>query len=261
MSSERSIETMGESVEEAIAKGLTELGVGPGDVIVEVLEEPSRGVFGLGARQAKVRLQLLVAKLTPPTAPAITPKQPTTPPKVVQDADNFEVVDEFEPATGEEITYEDAMVGKSVLVELLDKMSIQAKVSIRKTEPEEQDEEEDVPWLLDVSGPDLNGLIGKRGETLSSLQYITRLITSRELQRRANIIVDIGGYKSKRAKMLSQLALRMADQAIQQKRMVTLEPMPPYERRIIHLALRDHSQVYTRSVGEGESRKVTIVPK
>jgi spoIIIJ-associated protein len=104
-------------------------------------------------------------------------------------------------------------------------------------------------------------LIGRRGETLTALQYITRLIASRELQRRANIVLDVEGYKSRREQMLRRLANRMADQAIQLGRTVSLEPMPPYERRIVHLALRDHPEVTTQSVGEGDRRKVTIIPR
>jgi spoIIIJ-associated protein len=92
------------------------------------------------------------------------------------------------------------------------------------------------------------------------LQYVTRLITSRELQRRANLIVDVGGYKLRRARMLRGLAQRMADQAVERGRTVALEPMPPHERRIIHLTLRERADVSTRSVGEGSGRKVTIIP-
>jgi spoIIIJ-associated protein len=107
----------------------------------------------------------------------------------------------------------------------------------------------------------LSPLIGRRGETLNALQYITRLIASRELQHRANIVVDAAGYKSRRMRMLRDLALRMADQATRTNRTVALEPMPPYERRIVHMALRSHPAVQTKSIGEGSSRKVTIIPK
>ncbi len=148
-----------------------------------------------------------------------------------------------------------------VLAELLDKMSIRADVIIRRAQSSGE-EGESAPWLLDVSGSgDLSVLIGRRGETLASLQYITRLITSRELQRRANIVVDVSGYKARRTSKLNELAKRMAEQAVRQQRTIALEPMPPYERRIIHLALRDHEAVMTRSIGEGQARKVTIVPK
>jgi spoIIIJ-associated protein len=247
MSAERFIESIGENVEEAIEKGLTELGVGPNDVIVEVLEEPSRGVFGLGARPAKVRLQVLVRR--PPTTPSVVYDEE-------QDDEETLLMTSAEVVEGK--ADEDAEVGKVVLQELLEKMSIRAKVTVKRTAGSEGD----APWLLDVSGSgDLNILIGRKGETLQALQYVTRLITSRELQRRANIIVDVDGYKSRRTSKLHELAIRMADQAVKQGRTVSLEPMPPYERRIIHMALRNHPDVFTKSIGEGEGRKITIVPK
>jgi len=249
MSAERFIESTGENVEEAIEKGLLELGVGPNDVIVEVLEEPSRGVFGLGARPAKVRLQVLVRR--PPAAPAVVYDEEP-------DEEEALLMESAEVAEG--AADEDAEVGKVVLQELLEKMSIRAKVTVKRAAGNQNDG--DAPWLLDVSGSsDLNALIGRKGETLQALQYVTRLITSRELQRRANIIVDVDGYKSRRTSKLHELAIRMADQAVKQGRTVSLEPMPPYERRIIHMALRNHPDVVTKSIGEGDGRKITIVPK
>lgn len=241
MSSERVIESTAETVEEAIAKGLTELGVGPTDVVVEVLEEPSRGVFGIGARPARVRLQLIARR-----APAAA---------YIHDEEDEEEL----PDSGEAITTdEDAEVGRVVLMEILEKLDIRARVEVRRADGTE----ENLPWLLNVvSSGDLNPLIGRRGETLAALQYITRLITSRELQRRANIVVDVDSYKARRTTKLHELAMRMADQAVAQKRTVSLEPMPPYERRIIHMALRNRDDVLTKSVGEGDARKVTIVPK
>lgn len=274
MSSERAIETTGETVEDAIAKGLAELGgVSPSDVIVEVLEEPSRGMFGLGARPARVRLKLFrnaaqpSSSFTPSTAaPAAAPKP--SPAQPVDDA-SYAEADENEGAafledlkeySDEKDMDEDARVSKVVLGELLEKMSILRTVIIvrRAVSPKEG---ENNPWLLDITGTDLSALIGRRGETLNALQYITRLISSRELQHRANIVVDAAGYKSRRSRMLHDLAVRMADQAVRTKRTVTLEPMPPYERRIVHMALRSHPDVHTKSIGEGSSRKVTIVPK
>ena len=260
MNSERSIEATGEDVEQAIANGLAELGVGPGDVIVEVLEEPSRGMFGLGARPARVRLQLLIAP-----QPAAAKPAPVEPAEVADDEDQDQDDDDdvFVDAPAE--VYEgpldeDAEVGRVVLAELLEKMSVRANVEVRRAQS--SGDGESAPWLLDVTGSgDLSMLIGRRGETLASLQYVTRLITSRELQRRANIVVDVGGYKARRTSKLHDLAQRMADQAVRQQRTVTLEPMPPYERRIIHLALRSRNDVTTQSVGEGQARKVTIVPK
>ena len=296
MEPRRSIETTGDSIQEAIDKGLAELGAAPHEVIVEVLEEPSRGVFGIGAHPARVRLQLLitrpVAPPTPPPAPAraATPpaqqQQPKRnrdddraprqqrPPRQQRNEPSHEAYMEGHeddslplPDTGEEIPEaeitEEVKVAREVLSELLTKMSVEGHIAVRRIEStrESERDRESAPWLLIVTGRDLNGLIGRRGETLASLQYITRLIASRQLQRRANVIIDVDGYKSRRSQMLRGLALRMADQALQQKRTIALEPMPPHERRIIHLTLREHTEVVTRSVGEGDGRKVTIVPK
>jgi spoIIIJ-associated protein len=300
MEPRRSIEATGESIQEAIDNGLAELGAAPHEVIVEVLEEPSRGVFGLGARLAKVRLQLLITRPSaPPPAPpkAASPEQskrredrprrerdnrprrdeqrqerPARPPKRDKPADeaymegheddSLPIPDSGEEVPETEIT-EEVKVARAVLSELLTKMSVEGHIAVRRVETtrEGDRDRESAPWLLNVTGRDLNNLIGRRGETLASLQYITRLIASRQLQRRANVIIDVDGYKSRRSQMLRGLALRMADQAIQQKRVISLEPMPPHERRIIHLTLREHEQVTTRSVGEGDGRKVTIVPK
>lgn len=246
MSSERFIEATGSSVEEAIDKGLEQLGVGPNDVIVEVLEEASRGVFGLNARPARVRLQLLVQR------PVSPPPQPVYVREIEDEGEEGDYPDGV-------TTDEDAEVARVVLGEILEKLSIRATVEVRRAASSEGEGE--APWLLNVTGSgDLNVLIGKRGETLASLQYLTRLITSRELQRRANIVVDVDGYKARRASKLQELAARMAEQAVREQRTISLEPMPPYERRIIHMALRDRSDVSTRSVGEGTARKITIVP-
>lgn len=248
------IEVTADTIEEAISKGLAELAVGPSQVIVEVLDEPSRGVFGIGARPARVRLQLLVSRPAAP-APASKPERRN---EVVDEGDFEEDMREFQEFAVGETTEEDAQVARDVLTELLGKMDVDATISVKRADPQQG---ETAPWLLDVSGPNMNVLIGRRGETLTALQYITRLIVSRRLQRRANIIVDVAGYKSRRSQQLRKLALRMADQAIEQRRTITLEPMPPHERRIVHVTLRNRHDVVTRSIGEGDSRKVTIVPK
>lgn len=276
MSSERSIETTGESVEEAINKGLAELGgVSPTDVIVEVLEEPTRGMFGLGARPARVRLQLFRSAAASSASGSVSEVQPPQnepslphPKHDAEEAFSAEVdedegvslLEDMQEITDDALLDEDVRVAKVVLAELLERMQIlRPEIIVRRAVKSHAGDSE--PWLLDITGPNLNSLIGRRGETLNALQYITRLISSRELQHRANIVVDAAGYKAKRSRMLHDLALRMADQASRTKRTVALEPMPPYERRIVHMALRTRSDVQTKSVGEGNSRKVTIVPR
>lgn len=248
-----SLEFTGETTDEAVATGLEELGLSTSDVIVEILEEPSRGVFGIGARKARVRLR-------------IKSQQSVTPPKrnvLLEDAvdeDEDEDESDYRPTLAKEISEptEDGAVAKEILTELLTRMDFKGfRIIVRRADVEEG---ENPPWILDIEGKDINNLIGRRGETLNALQYITRLIASRHLQRRANIIVDADGYKSKRSDRLEQLAVRMADQAVRQNRTVYLEPMPPNERRIIHMTLRSRTDVETKSLGDGETRKVTIIP-
>lgn len=247
------IEVTANSVEAAIDKGLAQLNARPGEVVVEVLEEPNTGLFGFGAREARVRLVL------------IGRRGGAKPEEYDEEYDEEGEHDDETPesaqpdALSDDELDEDALVGRQVLEELLEKMSIEARIDVQRAE--DDDEGEEPHWMLNISGDRVNRLIGRRGETLSSLQHIVRLICSRRLERRANIIVDAGGYKAGRSKRLRGLANRMAKQAVQQGRTITLEPMHPNERRIIHLSLRGRNDVMTRSVGEGRTRKVTIVPR
>ena len=242
------IEVTANSVDAAISKGLTELNASPGEVVIEVLEEPNTGLFGFGAREARVRLVLIGRRKT----------------KEMATYDDDEVDPDLEsspqtPSVADEDLDEDAIVGRQVLGEMLAKMRIDAHINVQRAEDDAEDE--DPHWMLNIEGQSINRLIGRRGETLSSLQHIVRLICSRRLERRANIIIDAGGYKTGRSNRLRGLAKRMAQQAVQQGRTITLEPMHPNERRIIHLTLRGREDVTTLSIGEGRARKVTIVPR
>jgi spoIIIJ-associated protein len=118
-----------------------------------------------------------------------------------------------------------------------------------------------VKAVLDVRGEDLGILIGRRGDTLANLQYIVNLIVSRRTKARAAFAVDVEGYRRRREEGLERLALRMAERVRRTGETVTLEPMPPSERRIVHLALAEDSSVVTSSMGEGEARKVSIAPR
>jgi spoIIIJ-associated protein len=148
---------------------------------------------------------------------------------------------------------------RKALQALLEKMRMRGRVTASWGEAADPDEER--PILLDVQGDDLGALIGHKGETLAALQTVTRLIVGKQLTQNVNVVVDVEGYKSRREQQLKQLARRMADQAVQRGRTLSFEPMPANERRIIHLALRDHPDVTTESVGEGHARKVTVAPK
>jgi len=235
------VEVTAPSIEEAIARGAAELGVAPEAVEVQVLDEGGKGMFGLGVRQPRVRLTLKAAR----------------PASIESDAEEY-----TPPAPSVELTEEDAealRVAEDTLHELLQRMGVEAVVRARWGEPTGPEAPRIV--LVDLHGSDLSILIGHRGETLSALQYITRLIVGKELHRPLPIVLDVEGYRARRERQLRQLAQRMALQAIERGRTMTLEPMPANERRIIHLELRDHAQVTTESIGEGDHRKVTIIPR
>lgn len=157
---------------------------------------------------------------------------------------------------------DDLKVAERIVTELLGKMKLPASVTAEMTPAVEAEDEEHSPVIaINVHGENLGNLIGRRGETLDNLQYITRLLAAKELGRYVNIAIDVEGYKSHREVVLKQLALNMAERVVTARKPVSLEPMPANERRIVHLALRNHPGVRTESVGVGERRKVTIVPK
>jgi spoIIIJ-associated protein len=233
-----SVEVTAPSIEEAIGRGAAELGVAPDAVDVQVLDEGGKGMFGLGLRQPRVRLTVKAAVSSEAREVRPTPR--------ISEAS--EVDDD-----------EALRVTIDTLDELLERMGVDAKVLARWGEPTGTEAPRNV--LVDLHGTDLSILIGHRGETLAALQYITRLIVGKELQHPLPIVLDVEGYRARREKQLRQLAQRMAQQAIERGRTMTLEPMPANERRIIHVELRDHAQVTTESIGEGDHRKVTIIPR
>jgi spoIIIJ-associated protein len=148
---------------------------------------------------------------------------------------------------------------RSTLQDLLEHMHVRAEVVAGYGQ---KDPEAEGPVIvLDVRGDDLDPLIGRHGETLTALQYITRLILSKQFSHNVDLVVDVQGHKQRREDQLRRMARRMAEQAAERQRVMPLEPMPANERRIIHLELRDHPDVTTESVGDGDRRKVTIVPK
>ena len=153
---------------------------------------------------------------------------------------------------------ETANTAKQILQELINKMRLRAHIAMRWSQATENEE---AALILDLQGDDLSVLIGRRGETLTALQYLLRLIINKRLNKVVNVILDVEGYKSRREEQLQKMALRLADQAVHQGRSLSLEPMPANERRIVHLALRNHPDVITQSIGTGDTRKVTIIPK
>lgn len=150
---------------------------------------------------------------------------------------------------------------KEILEKLLELMDLPATVA-----PSDEftvlDEEGNATSIgLNIEGEDLGILIGRRGQTMVSLQHIVRLIMAHNMQVKLPIVLDVEGYKQRRCEGLRAMAIRLAEQVRTRKMPFAMEPMPAFERRVIHLALADHPDVMTESTGVGESRKVVISPK
>lgn len=152
-------------------------------------------------------------------------------------------------------------VARSVLETLLELMEVPASVMPAATLLVEDEEEAADSINLEVTGEDLGILIGRRGLTLSCLQYVVRLIVGHQTENWLPLTIDVEGYKRRRYDALQALAWRMAEQVKTRKVPFALEPMLAYERRVIHLTLADHPDVTTQSSGEGETRKVVILPR
>ena len=148
-----------------------------------------------------------------------------------------------------------------VLKKLLTAMGVSASLEAHKQATTEAGDAPVAPVTFDIRGDDLGILIGRRGQTLASLQYMVRLIVSHQTKRETPIVIDVEGYKKRRYESLRALAQRLAEQVKAGKVPITLEPMPAYERRIVHLALADHPDVTTYSIGVGESRRVVIAAR
>lgn len=244
-----SIEVSARTVQEAIARGLAQLGLSREEAEIVVLREGSKGILGIGAEDAKVRIS---RKAPPPAVIQASQPAPITGPG-----------DEVISPSQEALTADRAaLVAQEVTRDLIRLMGINAGVAIRNAaslvgKPLDSDH----PIVIDIMGKDLGILIGRRGETLSALQLIVNLIVGRRIKEWARVVVDVEGYRSRREEALRNLALRMAERVRNTRVPFTLEAMPPHERRIIHLALKDNPYVTTQSFGEGEERRVTIFPR
>lgn len=256
--SRATLEIIAPTIEEAIEKGLNELNMRREDVDIEVLDEGSKGLFGFGNRQVRIRLTLKAA--SEEKAAKAQPERESAPAqkeaKAKTEASKSEALD---PDTEAELENMRA-IAQATVAELLEKMDVpRAKVESSVVYNEDDDSREP-GVLVEILGNDLSILIGKRAETLDALQYIARLIVGKEVGHGVNLTVDVEGYRARRERNLRQMARRMASQAVKTGRKQMLEPMTPAERRIIHIELRENEEVTTESVGEDPRRKITIIP-
>lgn len=288
----RKLDFFGSTVEEAIEKGLSIFNRTRDHVDVEVIDTGSKGIFGIGSKPAKVRMSLKPGDrlfddpeeaefaLEPEPVPAKPAKKEAEPaPKKDRAAEapqpeartvlvgSVSAPVEDEDGDDEEVrTYPERIVNENsvaitigVVKDLLDHMRVKATVEGRIGVQEIGSNQPCI--LIDIKGDDLSYLIGRQSETLNAFQYITGLIVGRENGHWVPIQIDIQGYRARRERQLRQMAVRMADQVAKSGRKISLEPMPGPERRIIHMILRDRTDVFTESMGEEPNRKVVILPK
>lgn len=268
------IEARGKDVDSAIANGLTELQAERSDVNIEVLDEGSRGLLGIGSRDAVVRLTRKTP-VAPPPPPTPQPKAPEPKPVEVTETavpvpptpmptptpsptpEPKPIPPTVSTTPGEDSSQKEVAV--EIVRTLLDKMQVTASVNATLSDPD--DLTGDQIDVIEINGDDLGVLIGPRGDTLNTIQYLARLMVSHRLHERVNFVIDVQGYRQRRQQALARLAERMAKKVVQRGQPIGLEPMPPHERRVIHMTLREHDEVYTESSGEGNRRKVRIIPK
>ena len=260
MNEKPNLEIIAPTVEEALAQGLAQLGLPAEAVSMEVLDAGSKGLFGLGGRQVRVRLTIKSDEepvLPERAVPASKPEPKPAPVKEEKPQPKKEPSQEPVVATSPE-TDELLNLVEETISKLLSLMKLQAQVSAHY---EESDREGRQTIHVDVRGDDLSILIGRRSETLNAVQYVASLMVGKEVQQWVQLVIDVEGYRSRRERQLRQMARRMAEQVIKTGRRQVLEPMSSSERRIIHLELRDHPAVFTESTGEEPHRKVCIIPK
>lgn len=287
MSERTTLEIIAPTVEEAIQQGLEQLRLTADAVTVDVLDSGSKGLFGLGGRQVRVRLT--VSPPPQPEAPAPKPESSSgsgqsRKPAASKKAEVKPKAKEFKPHTEKkpveprvessleakpvekqpsqkpvEIEHDVVLnTAEEVVSKLIHHMGMTAQVSAHY---DDSDGDDHRIIQVDVRGEELSALIGRRAETLGAFQHVASLIVGKQTQQWVQIIVDVEGYRARREKQIRQLANRMADQVTKTGRKVTMEPMPSSERRVVHIELRGHPSVKTESTGEEPYRKVVILPK
>ena len=277
MSDKNSAQASGATVEDAIQAAVAQLGVTRTDVTIDVIEQGSPGVLGIGKKEAVVRVSLLggsapapvaepevaaepVAESEPEEVAAPAPKKAKKPPKKKQPAvAKAESGSDSAETEQEHPTLEqEAEVAQEIVSNLLELMEIPAEVNVEITDADDLGER--IP-LVRIVGDDLSMLIGHRGKVLGDLQFLARSMASQQLEGRTTFAIDVDGYREKRTSNLVDLAQRTAEKAIKFGRPIALNPMPPHERRVIHMALRTDERVTTSSKGEGKRRRVRVAPK
>ncbi|MBP7212802.1 MAG: Jag N-terminal domain-containing protein [Anaerolineaceae bacterium] len=259
MAQRMTLEVIAATVDEAVEKGLDQLGLEPDDVEIEVLDEGKRNFFSFASRQARIKLTVKNSPVEAAEKITDSKKQADELPSETVKKEEVPLFVGLETEELVELNADESIeefILKTVKT-LLAYMKVSAVTTVEKKLSEDDDREY---YRVEVEGDDLSLLIGRRAETLNAIQYMVSLIVTHHFGNWIRIQVDIQNYRSRRELELQKLARRMADQVISTGRKQMLEPMPANERRIVHIELRKRDDVYTESVGEEPNRKIYIYP-
>lgn len=259
-----SVEIQAYSVEEAIRLALEQLGLAREAVDIEVLSDagPDEDAEALVRVTAKGKASQPVQSASgqsrrspgPRRVPGDRPSSRGASPRPDRPSERVVNVDRVDA--------EDEAVAKGVVRELLQHMGIEADVVAVDNPSSMAMTADDPPTIfLDILGRDLGMLIGRRGDNLSQIQYMVNLLCNKKISDWTRVVVDVEGYRIRREESLIGLAERVARQVSRTRRPMVLEPMPPNERRIVHITLREHPEVMTESSGEGMNRRITVMPR
>lgn len=248
------LEKTGKNVDEALEQALNELKTTRDKVNIEVIEEAKNGLFGLFSKKAKIRVTLkdAAAKIGDVVEEALDNiKADVQAGK--EEYKNTAVDTDTEAAVKKEFVVDEEAVqaGKEFLQKIFHSMKIEVVM-------EKFVNKADSTVTLKLHGLDMGILIGKHGQTLDALQYLTNLVANKNSSERIRIIIDVEDYRERRIETLSRLAVRLADKVKRNGERVVLEPMNPHERKIIHMALQNDRRITTLSEGEEPYRKVVI---
>ena len=238
----RSIEAEGNSIDEAIERALTTLKVARDRVEVEIVSNATRGLFGLGGRKARIRATVRESPTSRLTDQAAAPAAPTVSRETVSretDADQGTIVTDRP---------------RGILHDLLGLVGVECDV-------ESRDGDEPGSVVLKVTGPGSGLIIGRRGQTLDAIEYFLNRALTQASSVPTRVTIDVEGYRERRQESIEQLVARLSEKARKTGHVVTLNPMSPRDRRVVHLALRDVQGIVTRSQGDGHYRRVLIIPE
>lgn len=250
-------EKWGTDVKTAVDLALSDLGLTIDEVDVTVLEEPSRGFFGIGSKLAKVRVEkkkTVEKEEAEPVAPVekteVKPVEKAEIPKAVEEVPKKKnVAETHSEVISDDMEPTEDHIALSFLKEVTEQMGLDIDISAKAN---------DKCVCIDIHGKDSGTIIGKRGQTLDAIQYLTSLVVNKDHDDYVRVVVDAENYRSKREVTLENLANRLANKVVRTKRSVKLEPMNPYERKVIHATLQTHPRVKTRSEGQEPYRRVII---